>query len=198
MCDKLRSKFFEQETTSMNTTSSRWVWLTVFTVSAGTGLLLLGHLKGIATIPFLPDGSSDTGWVSKSIVLVFAATLVVNARNTWGLFREFSQVRAGLRSDPTTSEMRLVGNGLLGTHASRMYQIYDNNYDGDVSQSVSLGTIRSGLYGQEWIVRHSSQLLLCWRFYSATLSPSLATLVAVDWNGLFTFTIRSPRATHVG
>ncbi len=144
----------------MNTTTSRWVWAVVFAASVGFAVITLAQLKGITVFERFQSDSIDQSWVTKAIVAVFVATLILNARNTLQLFHEAHRVRSGLRHDPTMSELRLLGNGLLGLHAARMQRIYGPGFEGEVSQDVSLGVIRSCLTGQEWFVRMGSSLLL--------------------------------------
>lgn len=144
----------------MRTDSTKWLWCLIFLMSAVTSTVLIAELKGFSILPASQAKLIDHSWVSKSIVAVFLLSLTVNAKNTLALWQEEKHLRRGLIVNHSCSELTLVGSGLLGLHAARMKQIYGASFDGDVSQSVSLGAIRSKLDGQEWFVRVASQLLL--------------------------------------
>ncbi len=144
----------------MRVKSTKLLWCIVFMLSVTVSLALLAELKGYAVLPESKSKLIDRSWVSKVIVAVFVFSLTVNARNTWFLVREEQHLRHGLRARRSSGDLNLAGAGLLGLHANRMKQIYGMSFDGDISQTVSLGAIRSSLYGQEWFVRVASQLLL--------------------------------------
>ncbi len=144
----------------MRVESTKLLWCLVFTLGVIVAIALLAEIKGYAVLPESQSKLIDRTWVSKVIVGVFVFSLVVNARNTWLLMLERRHLRHGLRIDRSSGNLSLAGAGLLGLHANRMKQIYGMSFDGDISQSVSLGAIRSRLYGQEWVVRVASQLLL--------------------------------------
>jgi hypothetical protein len=144
----------------MGSKTTRAVWVAVFATSVIMALVLVCELKGISILPATCQTMMDRSLVTKLILIVFAISLAVNARNTLSVLAEFTKVRRGLRSDPSSSRLKLVGEGLLGQHAARMHQIYGHAFEGDVSQAVSLGLMRSRLYRNEWFVRSASQLLL--------------------------------------
>ncbi len=144
----------------MRVESTKLLWCIVFMLSVAVSLALFAELKGYRVLPESQSKLIDRSWVSKVIVAVFVFSLAVNARNTWFLVREGQHLRQGLRVNRSSGDLNLAGLGLLGLHANRMKQIYGMSYDGDISQTVSLGAIRSSLYGQEWFVRVASQILL--------------------------------------
>ena len=138
----------------------RWMWSFVFGISVLTSTVLCCHISGVVPIPVAMVGQIDTGVVTRIMIGLFSASLAINCFNTLRLFRELKLVSRGLRCDPTSSKLRLVGDGLLGQHAATLNQIYDQTSEGTVSQEVSLGCIRNALVRREWIVRTACQLLM--------------------------------------
>ena len=165
----------------MNKASSHWVWVCTFATSILFTLFMLAQMKGVTLAGFSSEAIIDRSWVSKLLVLIFAIALGYNAKNTHYVYQQSRSNSDGLRTDPSSGMARLIGHGLLGTHSQRMQQIYEGFAGNEISQSVSLGVIRSRLYGREWIVRTAAQLLLTLRFNrNGTRSHALVGRLVVN------------------
>lgn len=136
------------------------LWFAAFLASAAIAILAIFAASGRDVVPTAAQHLIDRGPITVCIVGLFAIGLVINGVNTVSILYQRHLVSKGVVHVRLPNQERVIGEGLLGTHVNRLYEMYSDSVVADINQSSCLNSIRNHLHRREWIVRTTSNLLL--------------------------------------